>query len=120
MQRRGWRTGVRKLLAQGDRGLPNALMFLARLESQFGDTEEGKEAIKLLDDYAKDAKTKDAVENARATEKARQLLLEGRTEFQLGHADKAKELFAKAQADAHAKAFESELKEAIAALTPAK
>jgi hypothetical protein len=115
-----WLRNAKKLLALGDRGLPNGLMFLSRVESQFGGSDEGKEAATLLDAMAKDAKTKDAVLEARATERARLLLLEGVTEFQLGNRDKAKSLLDKAAAAPESKAFERELREALAALTPAK
>jgi len=115
-----WIRSAKKLLAKGDLGVPNALAFLAKLETQFPSTDEGKEAIQLLDGLAKDAKTKDAVANARAAEKARGLMLEGKTEFQLGHADKAKELLEKALADPHGKDFERDIREAIAALPPGK
>ncbi len=120
MYKRAWLGAAKKLLGNGDRGVPNALNFLVKTESQFGATDEGKQATSLLDDLAKDAKTKDAVAAARATEKARVLFLEGRTEFQLGHADKAKEIYDKTLADPRAKPFESEVKEAVAALTPPK
>lgn len=120
MFKRAWLGASKKLLRDGDRGLPNALAFLAKLESQFAGTDEGREAIQTLDTMAKDGKTKDAVANARAAEKTRQLLLEGRTEFQLGHADRARELLEKARADPHGKDFEQELKEALAALPPVK
>jgi len=120
MFKRAWLGAAKKLVAQGERGVPNAAAFLAKTESQFGATDEGKQATTLLDAMAKDAKTKDAAESARATEKARLVLLEGKTEFQLGRAERAKELFDKALADARSKPFETELREAIAALTPAK
>ena len=115
-----WLRNAKKLLALGDRGLPNGLMFLTKVESQFGGSDEGREAASLLDAMAKDAKTKDAVADARATERARLFLLEGVTEFQLGNRDAAKALFDKALADPHAKAFERELREAVAALSPSK
>jgi len=120
MFKRAWLGAAKRLLAQGDRGVPNALTFLAKTESQFGASDEGKQATTLLDAMTKDVKTKDATESARATEKARLLLLEGKTEFQLGRAERAKELFDKALADARSKPFESELREAVAALTPSK
>jgi hypothetical protein len=115
-----WLRQAKRLLALGDRGLPNALVFLVKLESQFGATDEGKEAVQLLDGLAKDAKTKDAVADARAAESARVVFLEGLTEFQLGHADKARELLTKALADPHAKAIETEAREALAKLPPVK
>lgn len=115
-----WLRSAKKLLALGDRGLPNALGFLTKLESQFPGTDEGKEAIQLLDGLAKDPKTKDATADARAGEKVRLALLEGVTEFQLGRSDKAKGLFEKALADPNGKQFEADLREALAALGPAK
>jgi len=115
-----WLRQAKRLLTLGDRGVPNALVFLAKLESQFGTSDEGKEAVQLLDGLAKDVKTKDAADDARAAEKARVLYLEGLTEFQLGHADKARELFTKTLADAHAKAIEADVREAMAKLPPVK
>ena len=115
-----WFRSAKKLLAMGDRGVPNALGFLTKLESQFPGTDEGKAAIQLLGDLAKDAKTKDATANARAAEKVRLAVLEGVTEFQLGRSDKAKALFEKALADPHGKEFEADLREALAAIVPAK
>jgi len=111
-----WMRSAKRLLALGDRGVPNALGFLAKLESQFAATDEGKEAVKLLDGFAADAKTKDAALGARAAEKARVVFLEGLTEFQLGHADKARELFKTTLADANSKAIEAEVREALAKL----
>lgn len=115
-----WLRSAKKLLAQGDRGLPNALVFLAKVESQFAATDEGREATSLLDAMEKDPKTKDAVLAARATEKARLLLVEGRTEFQLGESSKARALLEKALADPHAKPLEKEIREALAALPAGK
>jgi len=115
-----WLNKAKALIAEGERRTPVAITMLSKAESQYPNAAEGKEAAKLLDGLAKDAKTKDAVENARATEKARQLLLEGRTEFQLGRAERAKELFDKALADPRSKPFENEIREAVAALSPAK
>jgi hypothetical protein len=114
-----WLRSAKKLLATGDRGVPNALVFLTKVESQFAATTEGKEAMALLDAMAKDPKTRDAVADARATEKARLLLVEGRTEFQLGEDAAARKLLEKALADPHAKPLEKEIREALAAL-PAK
>jgi hypothetical protein len=115
-----WLRQAKRLLALGDRGVPNALVFLAKLESQFGATDEGKEAVQLLDGLAKDGKTKDAAADARAAEQARVLYLEGLTEFQLGHSDKARELFTKTLADAHATAIEADVRAAMAKLPPVK
>jgi hypothetical protein len=111
-----WLRQAKRLAALGDRGVPNALVFLVKLESQFGATDEGKEAVKLLEGYAKDAKTKDAVAAARAAEAARVVFIEGLTEFQLGQADRARELFRKALADPAGKAIEDDVKEAMAKL----
>jgi hypothetical protein len=115
-----WLRSAKKLLAMGDRGLPNALVFLTKIETQFAATSEGKEAVALLDAMAKDPKTKDAALNARAAEKSRLLILEGRTEFQLGDDVKARALLEKALADPHAKDLEKEIREALAALPAAK
>jgi hypothetical protein len=120
MFKRSWLGAAKKLIATGDRGMPNALVFLTKLESQYAATDEGKEAVATLDKLAADAKWKDAVARARAVEKARQLLLEGRTEFQLGHADKAREVLTKALADANAQSFEQDVKETLAALPAVK
>ena len=115
-----WLRAAKKLLGNGDRGVPNALVFLTKIESQFAASDEAKEAAQLLDGMSKDAKTKDAVETARAVEKARLAVLEGRTEFQLGHNAKSKEILDKAAADPHAQSFEGEIKETLAAMTPEK
>jgi hypothetical protein len=115
-----WLRAAKKLLGQGDRGLPNALGFLVKVESQFGATDEGKEATRLLDGLAADAKTKEATLAARGAESARVVFLEGATEFQLGHADRARELLEKALADPRAKAFEKDLREVLAKLPAAK
>jgi hypothetical protein len=120
MYARAWLVGAKKLLGKGDLGVPNALMFLTKVESQFPASEPAREAIQLLDAMAKDAKTKDAVAAARAAEKARLLLLEGVTEFQLGRPDDARALLARAKADPAGRAFEKEIDEAIAALPPGK
>jgi hypothetical protein len=120
MFKHAWLDKAKALIADGDRRVPVAVTMLTKVESQYEGADEGKEAVKILDGLAKDAKTKDVVAAARATEKARQLLLEGRTEFQLGRADRAKELFDKALADPRSKPFENEIREAVAALAPAK
>ena len=90
---RTWLRSAKKLLAKGKRGLPNALnKFLVRLESQFPATDEGKEAIKLLDGLAKAKETKTAVDEARAREKLRVSYLEARTELALGNIEKGRKL----------------------------
>lgn len=120
MYARAWLGGARKLLSQGERGTVNALMFLTKIESQYPATESGKEAVKLLDAMAKETGTKDAVAAARAAEKTRGLLLEGRTEFQLGRVAEARALLDKAKADPASKPFAKEIDEALEALPPAK
>ena len=59
---RTWLRSARKLLEKGSRGLPNALGFLVKLESQFPATDEGKEAVALLDDLAARDASRVAVE----------------------------------------------------------
>jgi hypothetical protein len=120
MFKRAWLGGAKKCFRQpGDLGLAAGAAFLAKVESQFAGTDEAREAAKLLDDMAKDGKTKDLAEAARAAEKTRLLLLEGRTEFQLGRDDEARALFDKALADPRSKDFEKELREALDALPEA-
>jgi hypothetical protein len=68
---RTWKRSADKLLAKGTRGLPNALGFLCKLESQFPATAEGKAAIAKLDELAAADASKDAVVVARSTEEAR-------------------------------------------------
>jgi hypothetical protein len=118
-----WLHGGKVLIMKGSPGVPNAVVFFAKLETQFAKTDQGKDAIHQLDRMGKDPATKDAVDHARAVEKARQVVLEGITEFHLNHADKAKELLNKALADPDAKDFEKDVKDALAAIaspTPAK
>ena len=89
---RTWKRSADKLLAKGTRGLPNALGFLCRLESQFPGTKEGKAAIEKLTELARDEKTKDAVAAARDLEQARIGYLKGRTALELGDYDEARPL----------------------------
>lgn len=114
---RTWLRAAKTLLAKGERGLPNAFDFLAKLESQFPETDEGKEAAKTLDEAAADtkdeSKPKAAVE-ARAKEKVRVLVLRGRTEWDQGNPDAAKKLFADVAADPRGKAWELEIQELLA------
>ncbi len=117
MFKRAWLGAAKKLLSQGDRGLPNALGFLVKLESQFGATDEGREAMGLLDGLEKDAARKPAVDAARAREKARVVALEGETEYQLGNAATAKELIEKALPDLHDADFERDVRAVLAKIT---
>jgi hypothetical protein len=109
-----WLHEAKTALFKGAPALPAASVKLAKLESQFSQSAEGKEAIRLLDKYAKDPATKDVVVHARAVEKARANVLEGVTEFHLNNLDKAKELLQKALADPDAKDFEKEVKDTLA------
>jgi vacuolar-type H+-ATPase subunit E/Vma4 len=117
-----WMHDAKTWIMKGAPGVPTAATSLAKLESQFGKTAEGKEAIRLLDKYAKDPTTKDVADHARVVEKARGVVLEGVTEFHLNHMDKAKELLQKALADPDAKDFEKDVKETLAQIpeTPEK
>lgn len=110
---RAWAGAAKKLLAQEERGLPKRLEFLAKLESQFPATDEGKDAVKALDELAKDAARAKAVENARASEKVRVMLLQGRTEWDLGNADTARALFEKVVADPRGSAFATEIEDLL-------
>jgi hypothetical protein len=121
---RSWLGAAKKLLAKGDRGVANAFEFLARLESQFPETDEGKEATKLLDAAVKDSAAKDsavakdnarkaAAEEARAVEQVRLVLLRGRTEWDLGNAAEARKLFDAVLADPRGKAFEKDIREVL-------
>jgi len=114
-----WLHQAKMAIMKGAPALPAAAVNLAKLESQFPKSVEGKEAIRLLDKYAKDAATKDVADHARAVEKARGTVLEGVTEFHLNHMDKAKELLQKALADPDAKDFEQTVKDTLA-LIPEK
>ena len=106
---RVWLRSAKALLAKGDRGLPNALGFLVKLESQFAATDEGKEAVRLLDETAKDAAKAKSVDEARAAERIRVLVLRGRTEWDLGDAAAARKLFDEALADPRGKVYEGEI-----------
>jgi len=117
-----WLHEAKTSIMKGAPGVPAAAVFLAKLESQFPKSDQGKESIRLLDKYGKDPATKDAAARARAVEKARGVVLEGVTEFHLNHADKAKELLQKALADPDAKDFEKDVKDTLAQIpeTPPK
>ncbi|MCE9638313.1 MAG: hypothetical protein K8T90_21640 [Planctomycetes bacterium] len=110
---RAWAGAAKKLQSQEERGLPKRLEFLAKLESQFPATDEGKAAVKALDELAKDATRTKAVEDARAAEKVRVLLLEGRMEWDLGNADAARALFEKVVADPRGSAFATEIEDLL-------
>lgn len=111
---RTWLRGAKSLLAKGERGLANAMDFLAKLESQFPETDEGKEAVKLLGEAEKDAARAKAAEEARAKEKVRGLVLRGKTEWDLGDAAAARKLFAEVAADPRGKAWELEIRDLLA------
>lgn len=114
---RTWLGAAKKLLAKGDRGVANAFEFLARLESQFPGTEEGKEATKLLDaainGESKDEARKTAAAEARAVENVRLVFLRGRTEWDLGNAAEGRKLFDQVLADPRGKAFEKDIREVL-------
>lgn len=111
---RTWLRTARTLLTKGERGLPNAFQFLARLESQFPATDEGKEAVRLLDEASKDTSKSKAAEEARAAEKHRLLVLRGRTEWDQGDAAAAKKLFDEALADPRGKGYAKEIEDLLA------
>ena len=110
---RTWLRSAKKLLDKGTRGLPNALGFLVKLESQFPGTTEGKEAVAMLDDLATKDASKVAVEEARATEQARLRFLRARTELELAEFAKARELFDEVLADDAAAPFHDDVKQML-------
>jgi hypothetical protein len=114
---RTWLRAAKTLLAKGERGVPNAMGFLARLESQFPGTDEGKEAARLLDEAVKgaekDAARAKAADEARAVERVRSLVLRGRTEWDQGDAAAARKLFDEALADPRGKAWEREISDLV-------
>ncbi len=110
---RTWLGAAKKLLAKGDRGVANAFEFLARLESQFPGSDEGKEAAKLLEEATKDDARKAAAEEARAVEKVRLVFLRGRTEWDLGNAAEGRKLLDEVLADPRGKAFEKDIREVL-------
>lgn len=98
---RTWLRSAKKLLSRGDRGRPNALKFLTKLETQFPTRKEGKEAKTLLDELAKEHAAD--VKAARAREAARVTYLKGVTELGLGNWDAGRKLLDTARADPAAK-----------------
>lgn len=96
---RAWLRSARKLLEKGERGLPNALDFLTKLETQFGGTDEGREAVEILDGLAARDESASAVAEARAVERSRLVYLRARTELELGAFATARDLFAEVLAD---------------------
>ncbi len=113
---RVWSRSADKLLAKGTRGLPNALGFLTKLESQFATTKEGKAAIAKLAELAKADATKAAVAVARATEQARVGYLRARTELELGNYAVAKPLLEAVLADERVARFHADAKELLATI----
>jgi hypothetical protein len=111
---RTWLRSAKKLLDKGTRGLPNALGFLVKLESQFPESDEGKEAVTLLDGLAAKDASKDAVAAARATERARIRFLSARTELELAEFAKARDLFAEVLADTAAEPFHADVQQLLA------
>ena len=106
---RTWLRSARKLLAKGSRGLPNALGFLTKLESQFPETDEGAEATELLDGLAAAEASREAVAAARAAEEARVRYLRARTELELGSFATARTLFRELLEDASAAAHHADV-----------
>jgi hypothetical protein len=114
MFRRAWLRSAEKLLAKGRRGLPNALVFLTKLESQFKGTKEGDRAIELLDEMARDEGKRDAVAEARAVEAVRLEYLEGRTEAGLANYERARELLERVARDPRGKEHTEACREILA------
>ncbi len=110
---RSWLRAAKTLLKKGDRGLPNALAKLVRLESQFPASKEGKEALKLLEGLAEDAARKKRVAEARAVEQVRLDYLRGRTAHGLAEWDLARKLLAKVAADPRGKAVHKGCRELL-------
>lgn len=111
---RTWLRSAKTLLGKGERGLPNAYQFCARLESQFPATDEGKEAIALLDAAAKDEEKAPLAAEARVAEKVRMLVLRGRTEWDQGNAEAARKLFDEALADPRGESYAKEIDDLLA------
>lgn len=110
---RTWLRSARKLLAKGSRGLPNALEFLTKLESQFPETDEGKAATEQLDRLAAVDASREAVAAARAAEAARVRYLRARTELELGSFATARTLFRELLEDAAAAAHHADVKQLL-------
>lgn len=115
---RTWLRASKTLFAKGERGLANGMQFLARLESQFPATDEGREAVRTLDDAEKgaekDAARAKAAAEARAAEKVRVLVLRGRTEWDQGDAAAAKKAFDEVLADPRGREWEKEIADLLA------
>lgn len=120
---RTWLRAAKTLLAKGERGRPNAMAFFAKLESQFPATDEGREAVKLLDEAVagseKDAAAARDASAARAQEKVRGVVLRGRTEWDAGELDAARKLLNGVLADPLGTPYEPEIRELLATI-PAK
>ncbi len=114
---RTWLRNAKKLLQKGSRGRPNALKFLTKIESQFPESDEGKEAVKLLDEMTADEKVKPEVDTARAVERARLAYLMARTEYQMGDFERARELFQSVLADEYGSSLRKDAEEQLAELT---
>lgn len=108
-----WMRAAKVLLGKGEQGLPNALASLAKLESQFPATDQGKEAVRLLEEMAKDAAKKGPVADARAREIVRVKVISAETEWNLGAADAARKLFDEVRSDPRGKEFEARIKEIV-------
>ncbi|MCG3133579.1 MAG: hypothetical protein HMLKMBBP_00778 [Planctomycetes bacterium] len=110
-----WMRAAKVLLGKGEQGLPNALAALAKLESQFPATDQGKEAVRLLDEMANgtDEAKKKAAGDARAREAVRVKVLAGETEWNLGAAELARKLFDEVRADPRGQEFEGRIREIV-------
>ena len=115
---RAWAGAARKLDAQGERGRPKRLEFLAKLESQFPGTTEGKAATKALDELGAKDDTAQAVKDARAGESVRVQFLRGRMEWDLGNADDARALFKQVAEDPLGKVHAAEIEALLSGKSP--
>jgi len=111
---RTWLRSAKKLLEKGARGVPNALGFLVKLESQFPATDEGREAVTLLDGLAAKDESRDAVASARAEEAARLVFLRARTELELANFAEARALFAQVLEIEAAAPFHADVRQLLA------
>ncbi len=113
---RVWLGNARKLLEKGERGRANAFGFLVKLESQFPASDEGREAVRMLDEFAAADATRDAVAEARAVEASRMRYVEARTEAELGATTRARALFAQVLADARAEPWHADARQLLSEL----
>ena len=114
---RAWLRSADKLLQKGARGRPNALRFLTKLESQFPESAQGKDATQRLDRMAADEELAGEIEKARAAEQARMLLLRGRTAYELGELTEARGLFQQVLAHPEGAALREDVTDRLTELT---